>query len=182
MRSDNRVQFIVGLLLILLGIWFIAVRQLPQLRPLQALQLEWPFYVIGAGAVILVVGLLTGAPRMTIPASLVAGIGLILYYQQATGDWGSWSFMWTLIPGFVGIGTLLAAVLGENTRHNLGRGLYLMAVSAVLFLIFAVIFQRLPILGPFGPAVLLILLGAYIIGRGLLRRRGSRDINANSEH
>ncbi len=171
MRNDNRTQFVVGILLILLGAWFVAVRQIPALRPWESLQLEWPFYVIGAGAIILVVGLITGAPNMTIPASIVAGIGAILYYQNQTGDWESWSFMWTLIPGFVGVGTFLAGLLGEDTRHNLGRGLNLMVISAVLFLIFATIFQRLYVLGPYGPAALLILLGLYVIGRGLLRSR-----------
>lgn len=177
MRSDNRAQFIVGLLLVLLGIWFIAVRQLPQLRPWQSLQLELPFYVIGAGAIILVVGLLTGDPRMTIPASVVAGIGAILYYQVTSGDWASWLIAWTLLPGFVGIGTILEGLLGEETRRNIGRGIYLVVVSAVLFLIFAAIFQRLPILGPFGPSFILILLGVYIIGRAILRRLdpGSRQ-------
>lgn len=173
MRNDNRTQFVVGILLILLGAWFFAVRQIPALQSWQSLQFEWPFYVIGAGAIILVVGLITGAPNMTIPASLVAGIGAILYYQNQTGDWESWSFMWTLIPGFVGFGTLLAGLLGEYTRHNLGRGLNLIVISAALFLIFAAIFQRLSVLGPFGPSVLLILLGLYIVARGLLRSRNS---------
>ena len=173
MRNDNRIQFVLGILLILLGAWFVAVRQIPALRAWESIQFEWPFYVIGAGAIILVIGLLTGAPNMTIPASIVAGIGAILYYQNRSGDWESWSFAWTLIPGFVGFGTILAGLLGEDTRHNLGRGLNLMVISAILFLIFAAIFQRLNILGPFGPAVLLILLGVYIIGRGLLRSRGS---------
>ncbi len=173
MRTDNRTQFIVGILLILLGAWFVAVRQVPALRAWESLQFEWPFYVIGAGAIILVVGLVTGAPNMTIPASLVAGIGAILYYQNRSGDWESWSFMWTLIPGFVGFGTLLAGLLGEDTRHNLGRGITLIVISAVLFLIFAAIFQRLEVLGPYGPSALLILLGLYVIGRGLLRSRGS---------
>lgn len=180
MRNDNRMQFVVGILLILLGAWFVAVRQVPALRPWESLQFEWPFYVIGAGAIILVVGLITGAPKMTIPASIVAGIGAILYYQNRSGDWESWSFMWTLIPGFVGFGTLLAGLLGEDTRHNLGRGINLIVISAVLFLIFAAIFQRLNVLGPFGPSALLILLGLYVIGRGLLRSRGSSaDKNAS---
>ncbi len=172
MSENNRMQFVLGVILILLGAWFVAVRQVPALQPWATSQFEWPFYVIGAGAVIMVVGLLTGAPGMTIPASLVAGIGAILYYQNRSGDWESWSFLWTLIPGFVGFGTILTGLLGEDTRHNLGRGLNLMVISAVLFLVFAAIFQRLSILGPFGPAILLVLLGLYIIARGLLRSRG----------
>jgi hypothetical protein len=171
MKRSNRTQLGLGVLLILLGVWFFAVQQVPALKTWTNLQLDWPLYVVGAGAVILLVGLLTGAPAMSIPACIVAGIGGILYYQNRFGDWDSWSFLWTLIPGFVGVGTLLTGLFGEDTRRNLGHGLNLVVTSAVLFLIFAAIMQRLNILGPYGPAVLLILLGLYILVRGLLRSR-----------
>jgi hypothetical protein len=179
MNRGDRTQLGLGVLLILLGAWFFAVRQVPALRSWTELQFEWPFYVIGAGAVILLVGLLTGAPAMSIPACIVAGIGSILYYQHRFGDWESWSFLWTLIPGFVGVGTILTGLFGEDTRHNLGHGINLVVISTVLFLIFAAVMQRLSILGPYGPALLLILLGLYVIGRGLLRSRsGNGDRNA----
>ena len=80
--------------------------------------------------------------------------------------------MWTLIPGFVGIGLILAGLLGEYTRHNLSRGLNLLVISAVMFLIFGALFGGLGILGPNGPAILLIALGIYILLRGFLRNRG----------
>jgi hypothetical protein len=109
---------------------------------------------------------------MSIPASIVAGIGGILYYQNRFGDWDSWSFLWTLIPGFVGVGSILTGLFGENTRRNLAHGLNLVVISSVMFLVFAGLMQRLSILGPYGPAVLLILLGLYVIGRSLFRSRG----------
>ncbi len=172
MSKQNRTQLVLGLLLILLGVWFVAVQQVPVLKAWRDIQFEWPFYVVGAGAVILIVGLITGAPAMAIPACIVAGIGGILYYQNRFSDWDSWSFLWTLIPGFVGIGTILTGLFGEDTRHNLGHGLNLVVISAVLFLVFAAIFQRLNILGPYGPAALLILLGIYVILRGIFRSHG----------
>jgi hypothetical protein len=79
--------------------------------------------------------------------------------------------MWTLIPGFVGVGNILAGLFGDDTGHNIGRGINLIVISAVLFLIFAAIFNRINILGNYGVAVLLILLGLYVIGRGLIRSR-----------
>lgn len=169
MEKQNRTQLILGILLILIGILFVVGRQIPLLRQLTDLRFDWPFYVVGAGALILVIGLLTGAPHMAIPASLVAGIGGVLYYQNQTQDWNSWAFLWTLIPGFVGIGYVLVALLGENIGQNLLRAVNLLVISAVLFLIFAAIFQRLNILGPYGPAALLILLGLYVVVRGLVR-------------
>jgi hypothetical protein len=79
--------------------------------------------------------------------------------------------MWTLIPGFVGIGTILTGVFGQDTRHNLGRGAFLLAISAVLFVIFAAAFGGLGMLGPYGLPALLILLGVYVIARGVVRSR-----------
>lgn len=171
MAKQNRTQLALGVLLVLIGVLYLVAQQTPALQAILHTQFTWPFYVLGAGALILVVGLLTGAPGMAIPACIVAGIGGILYYQNLTGDWESWSFLWTLIPGFVAIGIILTGLFGEDTRNNLGRGLNLLVVSAVLFLVFAALFQRLYLLGPYGPAVALILLGVYIIGRGFLRGR-----------
>jgi hypothetical protein len=77
--------------------------------------------------------------------------------------------MWALIPGFVGVGTILAGLLGENTRRNLGHGLRLIITSAVLFLVFATFFGGLSILGEYGLPIILILLGLYILARGFMR-------------
>ncbi len=173
MSKENRTQLVLGILLVLAGVWFVAVRQVPALKQWIDVRFEWPFYVIGAGALILLIGLLTGAPRMAIPAAIVAGIGGILYYQNLNADYVSWEFLWTLIPGFVGVGTIITGLLGDDTRYNLGRGINLLVVSAVLFLIFAAFFKRLNFLGDYGPAALLIFLGLYVIGRGLMRSRKS---------
>ena len=148
-------------------------RQVPALNHWVQIYMTWPLNIVAVGALIFLIGLLVGAPGMSVPAAIVAGIGGILYYQNQTNDWESWSFLWTLIPGFVALGILLTGLFGEDTRNNLRRGLNLLVVSAVLFLIFAALFQRLSLLGPYGPAVLLILLGIYIFGRGLLRGRFS---------
>ncbi|MBI1792755.1 MAG: hypothetical protein HYR70_01010 [Chloroflexi bacterium] len=180
MNKENRTQLILGILLILAGAWFVAVRQVPALKTWVDIQFEWPFYVIGAGALLLLIGLLTGAPRMAIPAAIVAGVGGILYYQNLNNDWESWSFLWTLIPGFAGIGNILAGLFGDDTRRSLGRGINLLVISAVLFLVFAAFFKRLNILGDYGPAALLIFLGLYVIGRGLMRSRKSSGGGPNA--
>lgn len=171
MLRSNRTQLALGILLILLGAWLVATRQVPALQEWVDAYFAWPMWVIAAGAIILFIGLIVGAPGMAVPASIVAGIGGILYYQNLTGEWASWAYMWTLIPGFVGVGVFLTGLLGENTRANLIHGLNLLVVSAVLFLIFASFFGGLALLGNYIPAVLLILLGLYVIGRGLYRRR-----------
>jgi hypothetical protein len=139
----------------------------------------WPLNMFLIGAGILIIGLVTGQPGMAVPAAIVAGIGGIFYYQDFTHKYDSWSYMWALIPGFVGVGSILAGLLGDNTAHNLKRGLNMMVVSAVLFLVFASFFGGLQLLGNFGPAILLILLGMWVLGSGLYR--SFRVINYSGE-
>jgi len=142
---------------------------MPEFREFFEPYTEWPANMLLIGAGILILGLVTGSPGLAVPAAIVAGIGGIFYYQQATDDYGSWSYMWALIPGFIGVGTMLQGLLGENTASNLKKGLNLMVVSAVLFLVFAGFLGGWNILGNYGPAVLLILLGLWVLGSGLYR-------------
>ena len=83
--------------------------------------------------------------------------------------------MWALIPGFVGLGVVIQGLLGENTASNLKRGLNLMVISAVIFLIFAAFLGGWTVLGSYGPAVLLILLGVWVLGSGLYRTYRKKD-------
>lgn len=174
---QNRSTLFLGLLLILIGAWLVVSRQVPAVRDWLDVNFAWPMWVIGAGLLIFLIGLITGAPGMSVPAAIVAGIGGILYYQNATDNYASWAYMWTLIPGFVGVGMILAGLLGEYTRLNIARGLNLLVVSAVMFLIFGALLGGLSILGPNGPAIVLIALGLYILLRGLVRNtnRGSNE-------
>ena len=165
----NRGQLALGVILILLGAWFIAQRQVPALGAWMELYMSWPLSVVAVGAAILLIGLLVGAPGMAIPAAIVAGIGGILYYQNSTGDYTSWSYLWTLIPGFVGVGQLLASLLGRSMREA-RSGINLIAISAVMFVIFAALFGRLSMFGPYVPAIALILVGVWFLVRGFWRR------------
>lgn len=166
---QNRTNLVLGLLLILIGGWLVVSQRVPAVQNWLEDNFTWPMWTIGAGLLVFLIGLITGAPGMAVPASIIAGIGGILYYQNATDNFSSWSYMWTLIPGFVGVGTILAGLLGEDTRHNLARGMNLIVISAVMFLIFATFFGGLSILGDYGAAIILILLGLYVLLRGFVR-------------
>ena len=175
MQKRNRTQLVLGLLLILVAGWLIAVRISPALGNLVNWPaFDWPMWVIFAGALLLVLGLLVGAPGMAIPACIVAGIGGILYYQNATGNWASWEYMWTLIPGFVGIGSILTGILGEDFKHNLRQGLNALVTSIILFAIFGTFFNAWAIFGPYSayvPIALLFILGVWFIVRAFLHRK-----------
>lgn len=167
--SGNRSQLALGVILVLIGAWFLLDQTVPAFSNFFEKYTEWPVNLLLIGAVIFIVGVVLGSPGLSVPAAIVAGTGAIFYYQDLTGNSASWSYMWTLYPGFIGIGSVLAGLLGDNTAHNLKRGLNMMVVSAVLFLIFSAFLGGWDLLGNYGPAILLILLGLYVLGSGLYR-------------
>ncbi|MGD0612497.1 MAG: hypothetical protein ABSB41_13375 [Anaerolineales bacterium] len=172
MPKRNRTQLVLGIILILAAAWLIAIRLQPGLTRLIHFTFDWPAWVLFAGAIILLIGLLVGEAGMAVPACIVAGIGGILYYQNATENWASWGYLWTLIPGFVGVGSILAGILGEDFKRSVRSGLNLLLISLVLFLIFATLLGGWTTLGPYSayaPIVLLWLLGLWLIARGTLR-------------
>lgn len=168
MNRQGRTQFVLGLVLILLGAWFLADRSLPAFHDLVGRYMEWPFSLVSIGVGLLLLGLVLGAPGMAVPAAIVAGIGGIFYYFDRVGDYSDW-YMWLLVPGFVGVGSVLAGLLGENTRHNVRRGLNLMVISAVLFLVFSSVLGGWDRMGSYGPAILIILLGLWLLANGIFR-------------
>ena len=168
---EKRTNLVLGILLIAVGGWMILTNQVPALKDWIEGHSTGAVYTIGAGLLILLIGLLTNAPGMAIPASIVAGVGGILYYQDMQKDYSSWSYMWTLIFAFIGFGIILAGLLGERNR-NFSRGLRLIVFSGVLFLVFGTLLGGLPILGSYGTPILIILLGLFILARGFMRRGG----------
>ena len=117
MKKQGRTQLGLGIVLILLGAWFIAQRVFPELATFTDRFSDWPFTVIGVGILLLFLGLILGAPGLAVPAAIVSGIGGLFYYFEYIGSWADW-YMWLLVPGFAGFGTVLQGLLGENTLPN----------------------------------------------------------------
>ena len=102
---------------------------------------------------------------LAVPATIITTNGLILLYQNLTGDWDSWSYAWALEPVSVALGLIiLYLLLGRQGRGLLVAAGIVGGVGLVMFVIFAAIFGGL--LGILAPAVL-ILLGLFIIINGL---------------
>lgn len=158
-----------GVLLVLVGLAFLAAQLIPGWEEALRIDFTWPLIVVAVGVGLLLMGLLTSAPGMAVPACIVAGIGGILYWQNATGNWMSWSYAWALIPGFAGLGTLLAALLGEGGWRAVSKGAETILVSLVLFAVFGSLFGGWALFGPFWPA-LLIVLGLVMLIRAFVRR------------
>lgn len=167
MRNRTYSNIAWGLILILVGGYLLAAQFLPELKFWEYLSLPWPAWMVALGGGLLLIGLLTGNPDMAVPATIVAGIGGILWYQAVTGDWTSWGYLWALIPGFVGLGTILSGLLGGGLRENLRRGLWLVTVSLVLVTIFGFLF-RSDLIETYWP-VALIAIGLLVVLRPLVR-------------
>jgi hypothetical protein len=170
MDNKRRTSMASGLVLIMLGAIFLAFQLVPSLKNLVNLQFTWPMMVVLVGFGLFILGLFTRAPGMAVPAVIVAGIGGILYYQNITNDWGSWAYLWTLIPGFGGLGTLLAGVLGLDARRSIQAGAWQIFISLVLFFVFGSFLGGLNLFGAYWP-LLLVLLGLLILIRPLVKRK-----------
>jgi hypothetical protein len=163
-RRAARSGMVVGVVLVIIGAWLLVVQFIPALRG----WFSWPTIIVAVGLLLFLLGLFLGEYEMAIPGCVVGGVGAILYWQNVTGNWESWSYVWTLIPGFAGVGTLLAGLLKRDGGQIRG-GLWTMLVSAVLFLAFGSLFGVIGALGKYWP-VLLIVLGIFALIQGLFRR------------
>jgi hypothetical protein len=163
MDSQRRTNLLGGIVLILVGGILLAVQLFPSLGLTINITFSWPLILVGVGIFLFLLGLLVNEPGMAVPACILAGIGGILYWQNATGDWASWAYAWALIPGFVGVG-----LFGGNFRRSLRDGGTLILISLILFAIFSSLLGGKSYLGVYWP-VLIILLGLWLLIRPLFK-------------
>ncbi len=170
MATRTRSTLALGLLLVLAGAILLVFQFTPALRSWASAALDWPLIIVGVGAFLFIFGLFSGAPGMAVPASIVAGIGGILMWQNATGRWESWAYVWTLIPGFVGVGVMLEGILGGHARKGVTDGAWMILMSLALFVVFGSFLGGPVALGGYWP-ILLIILGALFLLRSLFSFR-----------
>jgi hypothetical protein len=139
----------------------------------------WPFWVIAVGVAILLAGLLvTREQGMVIGGTVVTTVGLVLFYQNTTGHWESWAYAWALVgPAASGLGLAvwgLRTANGTDIRNGtwgLLGGLGLFAIGYLFFEgVIGISGRRLPFDEWVLPAVVIVI-GAVMLGRGLLQRR-----------
>ncbi|OJX39571.1 MAG: hypothetical protein BGO78_13780 [Chloroflexi bacterium 44-23] len=165
MEKKNK-NLVWGFILILFGVFLLISEVIPGLRNL----VGWPWIIMGAGALFLIFALFTRTGGLAIPGAIVGGIGAILFYQNLTGNWESWSYIWALIPGFVGIGILLASLISpQEFKDGLSASLFLIALSMVMFIVFGgnrIFGLRLEFIWP----VVIILIGSYLLIRAFIKK------------
>jgi len=174
MDSGRRATMAFGIVLILIGSFFLVLRLVPGLRDWFDIYFLWPLAIVGFAILLLLIGLLSGIPAMVVPACIFGAIGGIFYWQSVTGNWESWAYVWALIPGSVGFGVFLLGLASPKERRNIGGGIWLMFISAVMFLVFGSAFGAFSggwrLLTNYWP-VLLIGLGVLSLFEALFRFR-----------
>jgi hypothetical protein len=164
---DNRGSIVVGGILIVIGAIFLFVN---------VFRIDfgdiWPiiFFIIGAGLYLPV--LLMARDRqnlagLLIPGTILFGLGTIFFYNILSDNWGSWAYIWTLIPASVGLGLLLAARVGNWGGDTMKVGFWMFVISTGVCLVLAAFFGggNVGLIG----AALLIVLGLYLLIRSIRR-------------
>ncbi len=126
----------------------------------------WPFMVIIPGLAFLYFAV-TGRREtagLAIPGAIITGTGAILLYQNFTGHWESWAYIWTLYPVFIGMALTYVAQKNEN-RDALKAGQGLVRWGLIAFVGAWAFFELIIFNG--GGAFGNFLLPALLIGAGV---------------
>lgn len=159
--------------LIFLGILFL----LAQVFSFSFFGLLWPLIVVIPGLPFLYAAFTgeRGAVGLVIPGAMISGTGAILFYQNLTGHWESWAYVWALYIVLLGASLMFIGNRTENQQtFSAGKGFFrwgLVGFAALWALFELVIFGGNTLLGQF-------LLPALLIGAGgwLLIRRQSAPV------
>jgi len=132
----------------------------------------WPFVIIIAGLAFWLPLAIWWDRRdriagLVIPGTIILANGLLFLYQNTTGDWKSWAYLWTLEPISVGLGLLLFYLVANRQQGVLVAATIVGGVGLVFFVIFASIFGGwIRLLVP----VILIVVGCLLLLRGVRDR------------
>ena len=170
---EKRGSIIGGLILILVGALFLLLQAFPELAAQFDPEHQWPFIIIAVGLLFLV-GAVLGTASLAVPGAIIGGIGGLLYYQNLSGNWGSWAYAWALIPGFVGLGLILMGLLDRQKRSSIRDGVRLIFISLILFAIFGGFLGGFYGLRQFWP-LLLILAGIWMLWRNRSGRSSDKE-------
>lgn len=165
----------LGMVLIVVGVFALVV----VVAGIDLTQYGWPLFVIIPGLTLLVAGFVSFGQGASIPGGVLTVLGLVLAYQNSTGDWPSWAYAWALIvPGGVGLGMYLQA-MRDRDQHALKTGRTLMFIALMIFAIGFVLFESIlgisgrdyGIVGKAALPALLIVIGLILLVRSIQRAR-----------
>ena len=165
----------LGVVLVVVGLFYLAV----QVADIDLSSFGWPLFIIIPGLTLLIVGFVSLGTGAAIPGGILTMVGLVLAYQNSTGNWSSWAYAWALVaPGGVGVGLFLQG-LRERNVGLIRQGRSLMFIALLIFLIGFVFFESilnlngmndLPVVRAALPA-LFIVIGILLLARSIRNSR-----------
>jgi hypothetical protein len=165
----------LGVVFVVIGLFYLAV----QVLAIDLSSFGWPLFVIIPGLTLLVVGFVSLGTGAAIPGGILTMVGLVLAYQNSTGNWASWAYAWALVaPGGVGLGLFLQG-LRERSTGLIRQGRYLMFIAALIFMVGFVFFESIlnlsgmndhPVVKAALPA-LFIVIGVLLLARSIQNSR-----------
>lgn len=164
--ENNRTSVVFAIILIGMGALMLVLNLIPGM----SFAKTWPiiFFVLAAGFFIPPMVWREGRKGLSalfIPGSIMLVLGLIFIYCTMTNDWVFWAYGWTLIPGGVGLGILLASWYGGWGQATTLVGIWMCIISLMVFGLFGALFGKaaLKALG----SILLILGGGVLLWRSI---------------
>lgn len=173
---DRRGGAILGIVLILVGIWFLLERALD----IDIGRYGWPLFVIVPGLLLFGAGVAADGKEgagMATAGGITTVVGLVLAVQNATDLYATWAYAWALVgPGGSGLGLLGFGLLRDDPGAR-REGLRMVLVGIGLFLAFGFFFEG--IIGLSGPPLIgldlaplaLIVGGIVVIAMSFLKGR-----------
>ncbi len=133
-------RLIVGLVLVVLG----GLLLFGQVLDFDIFAWTWPLFVIVPGLVMLSIAVSSPtAHPLAIPGSIVTSVGLLLFFQQASDLFATWSYAWALVaPTSVGLGIWLMGRLDQDADRQ-RDGIHLMEIGLALFVAGFVFFEMI---------------------------------------
>jgi hypothetical protein len=167
----------LGIVFVVVGLFFLLVR----LANVDLGTYGWPLFIVIPGLTLLIVGFVSLGTGAAIPGGILTMVGLVLAYQNSSGNWASWVYVWPLVaPGGVGVGLFLQGMRDRN-QGLIKQGRSLIVIAFLIFMIGFVFFESILHLtgtdyGLFGKVALpglLVVIGVALLVRSLQRSRSS---------
>jgi hypothetical protein len=165
----------LGVVLVVVGLFYFVV----QVADVDLSSFGWPLFIIIPGLTLLIVGFVSLGTGAAIPGGILLMVGLVLAYQNSTGNWSSWAYAWALVaPGGVGLGLFLQG-LRERNAGLIKQGRSLMFIALLIFMVGFVFFESIlnlggmndvPIVRAALPA-LFIVIGILLLARSIQNSR-----------
>lgn len=177
----DRSALYIGVLLIIFGGLFLFAQVGGALLAPLGIALSWPqlwpFVIILAGLAFWLPLLVWPEQRakiagLVMPGTIITINGLLFLYPNTTGDWESWSYLWTIEPISVGVGLLLLYLLTNRPPGLLLAAEIVGGIGLFFFVLFASIFGGWI---RFVLPIITIAVGCLFLLRGVRDRLATED-------